>query len=292
METLALPSPAKLNLFLHITGRRADGYHNLQTLFQFIDFCDTLHFNNTDSPGEIKLTPDIDGVPKEQNLIYRAAKLLRKATDCELGASIHLEKQLPMGGGLGGGSSNAATTIVALNHLWRTGLNQDQLADLGNQLGADVPVFVRGKAAVAEGTGEILTPVDIQEPWYLILVPDCHVETAALFADKHLTRNSNPITLRAVLNTPLGELGHNDFEPVARSKFSAIEEGLTLLSGYGSAKLTGTGACLFCDFHSQEEAEKAQRDLSNKRTEHRFRSHIAAGHNQSPLHSRLNELSY
>ena len=291
MKTLTLPSPAKLNLFLHITGRRPDGYHNLQTLFQFIDFGDTLHFSDYSSNGEILLTPSIDGVPTEQNLIYRAAKLLRDTTECKLGANIRLEKQLPMGGGLGGGSSNAATTLVALNHLWKTGLSEDQLAELGNRLGADVPVFVRGKAAVAEGTGEILTPVDIDQPWYLILVPDCHVETAILFADKHLTRNSKPITLRAVLDTPLGELGHNDFEPVARSKFAAIDEGLTLLSGYGNAKLTGTGACLFCSFASQNEAEIAQRDFIAKHKEHRFESHITKGLNQSPLHATLSELS-
>ncbi|MDX1693287.1 MAG: 4-(cytidine 5'-diphospho)-2-C-methyl-D-erythritol kinase [Ketobacteraceae bacterium] len=285
MPERAFPSPAKLNLFLHITGRRPDGYHNLQTLFQFIDFCDMLYI--TPQPGgQIRLEEDIPGVPREANLIYRAADTLRQTTGCRDGASIRIEKQLPMGGGLGGGSSNAATTLVALNHLWNTGLSEDDLAEIGLTLGADVPVFVRGKAALAEGVGEELTPVNPEEPWYLILIPDCHVETAALFADKCLTRNTNPIRIRAFLEGL--EPGHNDFEPVARRLFPEIETGFQLLSQLGKARLTGTGACLFCDFPTRDAALKASQKLQALAPKgYRFKARVAKGVNISPLQRSL-----
>lgn len=177
---ITLPSPAKLNLFLHITGRRADGYHELQTLFQFLDYGDTLTFHPRDD-GVITLTPELPGVPAEQNLVVRAARCLQEASGTGKGADIHLDKKLPMGGGLGGGSSNAATTLVGLNHLWQTGLSEDQLAELGLALGADVPVFVRGRAALGEGVGEKLTPANPPEDWFIVVKPPVEISTAEIF---------------------------------------------------------------------------------------------------------------
>lgn len=275
-------SPAKLNLFLHITGRREDGYHNLQTLFQFIDYCDTLYFSNYSGHGPIELENNIPGVPPEQNLISKAAHALQAATNCTMGARIRLAKQLPMGGGIGGGSSNAATTLVALNQLWDTGLNEDELAEIGLRLGADVPVFVRGKAALAEGVGEKLQPVTLKESWYLLLIPNCHVETPVLFADKQLTRNSKPIRIRDFLEGR--EPGHNDFEPVARRLFPEIESGFTLLNQVGDAKLTGTGACLFCAFASELSAKTAEQQVQRLAPPGlQFRTVVAKGLNTSPL---------
>ena len=282
----AFPSPAKLNLFLHITGKRTDGYHNLQTLFQFIDFCDTVFISHFSQNGSITLDNQIPGVPQEANLIYRAAEALRHVTGCRNGARIRIEKQLPMGGGIGGGSSNAATTLVALNHLWQTRLNDNELAEIGLSLGADIPVFVRGKAALAEGIGDQLTPVAPDEPWYLLLIPDCHVETAALFADKHLTRNTKPIRIRAFLEGL--DAGHNDFEPVARRLFPEIETGFQLLRQLGRPRLTGTGACLFCDFPNRTDAEEARQKLDTLAPEgYGFQARVARGMNQSPLQQSL-----
>ena len=250
-------SPAKLNLFLHITGVREDGYHNLQTVFQFLDIHDTLTFTNTDKNGDIRIETPIEGVPEKQNLVYKAAHLLRQRTQCKLAASISIDKQLPMGGGLGGGSSNAATTLVALNQLWNTQLTTAELESLGLALGADIPIFVHGNSAWAEGVGELLTPVSIEESWYLLATPRCQVETAELFRDKQLTRNSKPITMRAFLDGA----GHNDFEPVAKRKFPLINNTLELLSEWGDAKLTGTGACCFCSVPNKETGEKVLRNL-------------------------------
>jgi len=188
------PAPAKLNLLLRIVGRRADGYHLLQTVFQFVDLCDQLTFDvRTD--GVIKRVTPLEEVPEEQDLVVRAARLLQQEIGTGLGAEIALDKRLPMGGGLGGGSSDAATTLVALNTLWNAELTEDQLAALGIKLGADVPVFVRGYAAWAEGVGEALTPIDLPEPWYLILVPPCHVSTAEIFSDPALKKDASPITM-------------------------------------------------------------------------------------------------
>jgi len=188
MPTLTLPAPAKLNLMLHILGRRADGYHELQTLFQFLDYGDELSFSLRDD-GQIRLHTDLPGVGHDSNLIVRAARLLQHESGCTLGADIELTKRLPMGGGIGGGSSDAATTLVGLDHLWRLDLGEDRLAELGLALGADVPVFVRGHAAFAEGVGERLQPVDLEEPWFLVLAPQVSVSTAEIFADPELTRN-------------------------------------------------------------------------------------------------------
>jgi 4-diphosphocytidyl-2-C-methyl-D-erythritol kinase len=188
------PAPAKLNLTLRVLGRREDGYHRLQTLFQFIDYCDWLSFTPR-ADGQIRLLTEISGVPAAADLSVRAARRLQAATDCTLGVDLSLDKRLPLGGGLGGGSSDAATTLVALNRIWGTGLSEDDLAALGLALGADVPVFVRGRAAWGEGVGEHLTPVEVPEPWYLVMAPACAVPTAAVFADPELTRNSPSIKI-------------------------------------------------------------------------------------------------
>ena len=283
--SLVVHSPAKLNLFLHITGRRDDGYHNLQTLFQFVDLCDTLRFDLTDGT-EILLTPGIPGIPPEQNLIYKAATLLREHTGCRQGIAIEITKRLPMGGGLGGGSSNAASTLVALNHLWQTGLTRPQLCQLGLHIGADVPIFVHGHAALAIGVGERFENVSIPEPWYLIAAPDCHASTAELFQEKQLTRDSKVIRIRDFLAGG----GHNDFEPVLRKRFPLIDQCLTLMNLEGQAKVTGSGACLFIECKDEADAQHKQRQLHLKMpefgiTNQEVKWHIAKGCNQSPLYS-------
>lgn len=282
MHTLTLPAPAKLNLFLHVTGRRADGYHQLQTLFQFLDISDTLHFQRRDD-GQIRLTPELPGVPVESNLVVRAAHLLQQASGTSLGADIRLEKRLPMGGGIGGGSSDAATTLLGLNHLWKTGLSLGQLAVLGLQLGADVPVFVQGRAAWAEGVGEQLTPVEIDEPWYLLVVPDCHVSTAEIFSDERLTRDTSPITLQAFREHG----GRNDCLPVVTTRYHEVRNTLILLNNYCEAKMTGTGSCLFGAFPNECEADKVRARLPAT-----LQTFVAKGCNVSPLHIQLDKAAY
>lgn len=277
--SLSLPAPAKLNLFLHITGRRADGYHTLQTLFQFLTLADTLDFScRTD--GQILLHSELAGVAPHDNLITRAARLLQQHTGTALGADIVLHKRLPMGGGLGGGSSDAATTLVGLNHLWQTGVSPAALAALGLQLGADVPVFVLGSAAWAEGVGEQLTPVELDEPWYLVIVPDCQVSTAEIFSDQRLTRDTQAITLAAFRE----QGGRNDCRPVAEERYPAIRNALILLNNYCEAKMTGTGSCVFGAFPNEREADKVRARLPA--TLHSF---VAHGCNRSPLHQMLNK---
>ncbi|GMQ54945.1 4-(cytidine 5'-diphospho)-2-C-methyl-D-erythritol kinase [Halopseudomonas aestusnigri] len=275
--TLSLPAPAKLNLFLHVTGQRDDGYHTLQTLFQFLDYGDTLHFSSRND-GKIVLLSDLPGVDAEDNLIVRAARLLKEASSTPLGADIKLDKILPMGGGIGGGSSDAATTLLGLNHLWQTGLSIDQLAELGIRLGADVPVFVRGHAAWAEGVGEQLTPVELEEPWFLVVAPDCPVSTAEIFSDERLTRNSSPITLAAFVAGG----GRNDCLPVVTTRYPEIRNTLILLNKYCEAKMTGTGSCLFGAFPNEREADKVRARLPAT-----LRSFVARGCNVSPLHREL-----
>ncbi|MEH6565603.1 MAG: 4-(cytidine 5'-diphospho)-2-C-methyl-D-erythritol kinase [Halopseudomonas sp.] len=275
--TLSLPAPAKLNLFLHITGRRPDGYHNLQTLFQFLDHGDTLHFNLRDD-GQVKLHGELAGVAAEDNLIVRAARMLQAATGTDLGVDIQLDKRLPMGGGLGGGSSDAATTLVGLDHLWQSGLSEDQLAELGINLGADVPVFVRGRAAWAEGVGEQLMPVELDEPWYLVVIPNCSVSTAEIFSDQRLTRDTPPITLAAFREHG----GRNDCLPVVAARYSEIRNTLILLNNYCEAKMTGTGSCLFGAFPNEREADKVRARLPAT-----LRSFVAKGCNVSPLQQLL-----
>jgi 4-diphosphocytidyl-2-C-methyl-D-erythritol kinase len=274
-QPLRLPAPAKLNLFLHITGRRADGYHTLQTIFQFIDLCDWLTFSVLDTP-DIKLTPPLAGVQHEQNLIVRAAQLLQRHAKIDQGVSISLEKNLPLGGGLGGGSSDAATTLLALNTLWNCQLSLPELAELGLSLGADVPVFVLGHAAWAEGVGEKITPIDIPEPWYALLIPADSIETAQAFSHPRLTRNSDPITLRAFL---AGET-RNDFEKVVRELSPAVDEAMKWLALHGDAKMTGTGCCVYtpCTQHEKASAIIAVSPI---------KGFVCRGKNRSPAHTAL-----
>lgn len=274
-QPLRLPAPAKLNLFLHITGRRPDGYHTLQTVFQFIDLCDWLTFSLQDS-ADIKLSPALAGVAHEQNLIVRAARLLQSHTHTKQGAVIHLEKNLPLGGGLGGGSSDAATTLLALNELWGCQLSLSELAALGLTLGADVPVFVLGQAAWAEGIGEEISPIDIPEPWYALLIPADSIETAQAFSHPRLTRNSDPITLRAFL---AGET-RNDFEIVVRELSPAVDEAMKWLALQGDAKMTGTGCCVYttCTQHEKASAIIAASPI---------KGFVCRGKNRSPAHTAL-----
>lgn len=265
------PSPAKINLFLHIIGRRADGYHNLQTIFQFLDYGDELSFKLR-SDDKIELTTSSPELATENNLILRAAHLLRRNG---LGVAIHLEKHLPIGGGLGGGSSNAATTLVALNKLWHLDLSSAELLSYGLQLGADVPIFINAKAAWAEGVGEQFTPITIAEPWYVVLVPPHPVSTAEFFSADELTRNTRPITIREFLD---GSATRNDFEPLARKRYPMVALALDWLNQSAPARLTGSGGCVFAAMSTEQEAQaiaaQAPKPLS---------AFIAKGLNTSPL---------
>nr|WP_232818203.1 4-(cytidine 5'-diphospho)-2-C-methyl-D-erythritol kinase [Zobellella maritima] len=278
--TLNLPAPAKLNLFLYITGRRCDGYHNLQTLFQFVDFGDTLTFTPA-TDGTLTLSPALPGVAPEDNLILRAARLLQRHTGCRLGARIALNKRLPMGGGLGGGSSDAATTLVGLNQLWNLGLDLEQLANLGLSLGADVPVFVKGQAAFAEGVGDILTPATPPEPWYLVLSPGVSVATAAIFTDPDLPRNSPVLPLEQRLLLPW----ENDCEGLVKKRHPEVAKLLGWLLEYAPSRMTGTGACIFATFESRSAAEKVLAQVPDSVT-----GFVAKGCNISPLFGALNAL--
>lgn len=272
-ELISWPAPAKLNLFLHITGRRQDGYHELQTAFQFLDYGDELQFEITDSP-EIKLSTPLAGVNDEDNLIVRAARLLQQHVGSSQGALIHIDKHLPMGGGLGGGSSNAATTLVALNYLWKCGLSGNELAQLGLSLGADVPIFVAGFAAWAEGVGEKLTPITPVESWFVVIKPDCHVSTAEIFSSMELTRDCEPITISRFLS---GE-GRNVCEEVVKKHYPAVANALNWLAQYASPRMTGTGACIFADVNSQQEAQQILDKLPSI-----WQGFVAKGCNRSPL---------
>ncbi|HET8807175.1 MAG TPA: 4-(cytidine 5'-diphospho)-2-C-methyl-D-erythritol kinase [Methylophaga sp.] len=273
MTEFRWPAPAKLNLFLHITGRRDDGYHLLQTAFQFIDYGDTLKISITDSP-QITLSPALPSVAENDNLIIRAAKLLQKAANIQQGAHIHLDKKLPMGGGLGGGSSDAATTLVALNQQWRCQLSEHELATLALQLGADVPVFVHGHAAWAEGVGEQLTPISPPEPWYLVVIPDCQISTGEIFSASELTRDCEPIKISGFLS---GE-GSNVCEAVVKQRYPAVAEALDWLAKYADPKMTGTGACIFASFETAAKAQQIWQQLPAT-----WQGFIAKGCNQSPL---------
>ncbi|MFL1483769.1 4-(cytidine 5'-diphospho)-2-C-methyl-D-erythritol kinase [Marinobacter sp. LN3S78] len=284
MNDITLPSPAKLNLFLHITGRRDDGYHELQTLFQFLEYGDTLTFKLRDD-GAINLQPDIDGVPRDQNLIVRAAERLQEVSGTTLGADITLDKQLPMGGGLGGGSSNAATTLVGLNHLWQTGWPEDRLADLGLTLGADVPVFVRGKAALGEGVGEKLTPASPPEDWFVVLKPDVEISTGEIFSNPGLTRNTPRITIAPAFEGDASGY-RNDCEDVVKQLYPEVKISLDWLSTFGPARLTGTGACVFGRFPTEAEARTVWAERPTGIT-----GFVARGVNLSPLHKKLTELT-
>ncbi|MGP9766586.1 4-(cytidine 5'-diphospho)-2-C-methyl-D-erythritol kinase [Halomonas sp. AOP13-D3-9] len=277
---LTLPAPAKLNRMLHIVGRRSDGYHSLQTLFQFIDFCDHLTLTPRDD-GEILLTSEVSGVSHDDNLVVRAAQLLQHHSGTPLGASLTIEKQLPMGGGLGGGSSNAATTLVGLNHLWQLHLPLDELAHLGLELGADVPVFVHGHSAWAEGVGEQLTAVTLDTPWFVIIHPGISVSTPAVFQDPQLTRDSRPITMARALQGGAPEW-RNDCEAVVKERYPPVAEALHWLEQHAPSRLTGTGACLFAAFETQQAAQ-ATAQLAGQR----WPTWVARGLNTSPLHDAL-----
>ena len=240
---IRVPSPAKLNLFLHITGRRPDGYHELQSIFQLIDLCDWLEFEQTDDQ-QIQIE-GLASVDLEQNLIYGAAQILQPYAKTPSGLIIRLEKNIPMGAGLGGGSSNAATTLIVLNQLWHCGLNSEQLAELGVKLGADVPIFVHGRNAWAEGIGEHLTFIDLDQKQFIVLKPDCFISTQQLFSQKTLTRDTKPSKFCAYQIKP-SDFGNN-FEPVARSLYPEVDEAMQYLDQFGVAKLTGTGACVFIE---------------------------------------------
>nr|WP_223295212.1 4-(cytidine 5'-diphospho)-2-C-methyl-D-erythritol kinase [Allochromatium vinosum] len=276
---LAWPAPAKLNLMLRVVGRRPDGYHELQTVFQFIEHGDRLWFDVRED-GAVRRLDALAGVAEDDDLTVRAARALQRATGCRLGVDIRCEKNLPMGGGLGGGSSDAATTLVALNRLWGTGLDEEALSALALPLGADVPVFVRGRAAWGEGVGERLEPVELPEPWYLVLAPPCSVSTRDVFCHPELTRDSQPITLADFLS---GDVT-NDCLPVVRRDYPEVESALDWLSAWGGGRLTGTGACVFAVFDDEACALKA---LS--RAPARMRGFVARGLNRSPVLDRLNQ---
>lgn len=273
------PAPAKLNLFLHINGRRGDGYHELQTLFQFIDCCDLLDFRVMQTP-ELILHSDMSAVVADSdNLILRAAKSLQQVTGYPGGAEIWLEKRLPMGGGLGGGSSDAATTLVALNQLWNTQLSNDELAAIGLKLGADIPVFIRGFAAFAEGVGERLQAVTPTEFWYLVIAPDAHVSTAAVFQDPLLPRNTPKLGIDTLMSQPWA----NDCQDLVVSKYPQVAKALSWLLEYAPSRMTGTGACVFGEFSSQQQALAALAKLPSD-----MQGFVAKGMNISPLIVRLN----
>jgi 4-diphosphocytidyl-2-C-methyl-D-erythritol kinase len=250
------PAPAKLNLFLHVVGRRADGYHLLQTLFRLVDHGDTLRFSPR-ADGAIRLATPLPGVPPESDLTVRAARLLQAETGCRQGADIAVDKRLPMGGGLGGGSSDAATVLLALNHLWRLGVPRARLQQIGLTLGADVPVFVGGRNAFAEGVGEALRPVDLPPAWYVVLEPPVAVPTAAIFGAPELKRDTAPM---GAADWAPG-VGGNDLQAVAVARFPAVAEHLRWLAGYGDARMSGSGACVFAEFGSPLAAQAVLDEL-------------------------------
>jgi len=283
----AWPAPAKINRFLHIVGRRADGYHLLQTVFQFLDYVDTLDFTLR-SDGIIRLLTPMDGVEPEQNLVMRAATLLQQQADTTAGVDISLHKCLPMGGGLGGGSSDAATVLVALNHLWRLGMGEQQLANIGLQLGADVPIFVHGQAAWAEGVGEKLVDIALDESWFCVIVPAVNVSTAAVFSDQELTRNSSPIKIADFLQGK----GINDCEALVARRYQGVAEAINWMKAHADhlasckvpTRMTGTGACVFAGMMIEEDARSICTQVPAD-----WKAFVAKGLNQSPLLTRLKQ---
>jgi 4-diphosphocytidyl-2-C-methyl-D-erythritol kinase len=273
--TAVFPAPAKLNLFLHVLGRRQDGYHLLQTAFRFIDYADELTFT-VRPDGAIRQTNPLPGVPHAQDLSVRAAHLLQQETGCREGVDIRIVKRLPMGGGLGGGSSDAATTLIALNRLWHAGFSRERLQQLALNLGADVPVFVFGQNAFAEGVGERLQALRLPPAWYVILIPELSVSTAEIFSAAELTRNTNAITIAAFSD---GQ-GRNDLEPVVCRRYPQVARYLEWLHQYGDARMTGSGACVFCAFDSEEQARRVLSELPPG-----MRGLVARGLDRHPLWS-------
>jgi 4-diphosphocytidyl-2-C-methyl-D-erythritol kinase len=272
------PAPAKLNLFLHVTGRRADGYHTLQTAFRLIDLADTLRFSPR-ADGKVTLARPLSGVPPEQDLCLRAAVLLKQATGHREGVDIELDKRIPVGGGLGGGSSDAATTLIVLNHLWQLGLKRGELQRLGLELGADVPVFVFGENAFAEGVGEQLTPLALPPAWYLVLVPPVHVPTAAVFAAPELTRASIPIKITAFFAGLKRRALRNDLEPVVSKRYPDVARYLAWLRQHGEARMSGSGACVYAEFSTESAAHAIHAQLPPA-----MRGLVARGLERHPLH--------
>ena len=277
MSAMSWPAPAKINLFLHITGRRADGYHLLQTLFQFVDHGDTLHIEVRDD-GDIRRLSALAGVAVEQDLVVRAARKLQDLTGIRLGADIRVDKRLPMGGGLGGGSSDAATVLVALNEMWGTAVPRAELARLGLSLGADVPVFVHGQAAWAEGVGEILSPCAVDEGPVLVITPDCNVETRGVFSAAELTRDTPPITMPAFSLART----RNDCEPVTRRLYPEVGRALDWLAGFALTRMSGTGASVYAFFETDSAADRVARQVPPA-----WRHFRARRVNRSPLLDRL-----
>jgi 4-diphosphocytidyl-2-C-methyl-D-erythritol kinase len=309
---LTCPAPAKLNLFLHIVGRRTDGYHLLQTLFRFIDLQDTLHFTLR-KDGMVRRCNTVAGVAEEDDLCVRAAQLLQSETGSSLGVDIRIEKHIPIGGGLGGGSSDAATTLIALNRLWELGLKRNRLMQLGLQLGADVPVFIFGENAFAEGVGELLQAYPLPDSWYVVLFPPVHVPTARIFAHSELTRDTDSITMRALSERQLRHVTdgvsrsrerlpsrssrteglrptvserqireqelHNDLQPVACNLYPEVARYIAWLDNFGKAMMSGSGACVFAEFAARDSAEAVIMQLPEG-----MRGVVAQGLAKHPLH--------
>lgn len=292
---IACPAPAKINLFLHVTGRRADGYHTLQTVFLLLDHGDVLHFR-VRADGEIHRLNDVPGVPAEQDLVIRAARLLQARTGSPLGADIRVDKRLPMGGGLGGGSSDAATTLLALSRLWQVPVTRAQLQEWALTLGADVPFFVFGRTALAEGVGEALRALELPAAWYVIVEPPVSVPTPEIFRDQGLTRNTEAVIISA---SPVGESSgedalkdlqrrtRNDLQPVACRLYPEVQKALDALAPYGSPgaepRMSGSGACVFLPCTGREQAERVVEELRSKRPEC-GRAWCAAAMSFHPLH--------
>ena len=274
--TLSCPAPAKLNLFLHVVGRRPDGYHLLQTLFRFIDLHDTLHFTLRED-GAVHRTNAIEGVLEERDLCVRAARLLQSETGCGSGVDIAVEKRIPLGGGLGGGSSDAATTLIALNRLWSLGLSRERLMQIGLRLGADVPLFVFGENAFAEGVGEVLQACPLPEAWYVVLFPPVQVPTAQIFGHPELTRDTVSITMRALSERQ--EQLRNDLQPVVCKLYPEVTRHLAWLNNFGRAMMTGSGACVFAEFTGRSQADAVLARLPQD-----MRGVVAQGLTRHPLH--------
>jgi len=278
------PAPAKLNLFLHITGRRDDGYHELQTVFRLLDWGDRIRLRPREDGQLVRHGDRLPGVEDAADLAVRAAALLKSAANCTQGADIHVEKRIPAGGGFGGGSSDAATVLCALDRLWGLDLGEERLAALGLQLGADVPVFVRGRSAWAEGVGERLVPVDLPPAWYVLVDPAIHVPTGVLFQSPDLTRDSAPAKIS---DFAAGTVLDNAFEPVLRRREPAIEAVFAELAQVGVPRLTGTGSGCFVEFAHPDAAQDALARLPR-----RLHAWVAAGVSESPLRAALARPSY
>lgn len=268
-----LPAPAKLNLFLHVTGRRPDGYHTLQTVFVFIDWCDRIFLEATPD-GSIRHAAPLGGIAADDELCLKAARLLQARAGISRGAVITIQKRIPLGGGLGGGSSDAATTLIGLNRLWKAGLSRQDLMALGLELGADVPVFIGGHAAFAEGVGELLTPIQVPQAWYLVANPRIGISTREIFEDRDLTRNSIPVKM---CDFSAG-FGRNDLQPVAMRRYPQVASLLTWLGQWGDARMTGSGACCFVAFTEEQAARQALQQLPPE-----FTGFVARGMNDHPL---------